>query len=594
MTDLEQLDGKINTLLQQAAPPPVELRKAMLELDDWINSPDYQALDSDTRSRLQNLRKELKTRMRSSNGVESSPIASPVVMPAQTTVTTPTESQAAPLPQAQASVAPPEPLPDHQPAAEENMENAEKLFYSGRYGDAIKLFDRVLQLDPKWERARQHRSEAENYLRTGYIPPVALPAEAASAFGKAQSAARVGRYADALAMLSRAQMALRDVGISRWQEGLEFEQKLQENIDAENVYKEGLRLFDQGQIDEAIDRIETAGRATGLPKYNDRAQQMRKVKETLRAIHDALSSLNIDPKVLGQAKTDLERLAAEHGDNPALDRLRSRFENTLPRALTPLKDQVRTLKSQAERAETIEDTLFHIQQARAALEQIRILEGLDETMERTQADLDRQAREVQKAQADLLLARTSLDNSPAWPIQAARLYQTLHPRFPNDPGVAQLQRDLGRFYVLRAGLRAGLVLVGILLLALIGWLAFNRFQAYQLSLTPTITPTATATHTSTPTPTATATSTATPTPTATPSPTPTPMVGAALRDIWARHGCYESFTATGRIPAGGQIYFLTAERRFDNFNRECALIEYRREGVSIIGWVLMLDIGPVP
>ena len=98
------------------------------------------------------------------------------------------------------------------------METAEKLFYSGRYAEAIQLFDRVLQLEPNWERARQHRSEAENYLRTGYIPAVALPTEAASAYGKAQSAARVGRYADALALLEKAQNSLRELGILRWQE----------------------------------------------------------------------------------------------------------------------------------------------------------------------------------------------------------------------------------------------------------------------------------------------------------------------------------------------------------------------------------------
>jgi tetratricopeptide (TPR) repeat protein len=207
--------------------------------------------------------------------------------------------------------------------AEQQMEDAERLFYSGRYAEAIKLFDRVLQLEQGWERARQHRRVRE--LSHRLYPTVALPVEAASAFGKAHPGS-VGRFSDAMAMLSRAQTVMRELGIQRWQEGLEFEQKLQENIDAENTYNEGMQLFEQGKIDEAIERVEIAARATGLPKYNDRAQVLRHVKDTTRAINEALSSPNIDPKMVTQAKADLDLLVAKHGENPALVRLRARLE----------------------------------------------------------------------------------------------------------------------------------------------------------------------------------------------------------------------------------------------------------------------------
>jgi hypothetical protein len=64
-----------------------------------------------------------------------------------------------------------------------------------------------------------------------------------------------------------------------------------------------------------------------------------------------------------------------------------------------------------------------------------------------------------------------------------------------------------------------------------------------------------------------------------------------MRDVWARSGCYEGFTATGKIPSGGELIFLPTERRFDQFNRECVLVEYQTEGKSVIGWILLLDIG---
>jgi hypothetical protein len=75
------------------------------------------------------------------------------------------------------------------------------------------------------------------------------------------------------------------------------------------------------------------------------------------------------------------------------------------------------------------------------------------------------------------------------------------------------------------------------------------------------------------------------------TPTPTPLAGFTLREVWARSGCYEGFNALGRIPLESQVRFLPAERRFDNFNRECALVEYQSEEGSVIGWVLLMDLG---
>jgi hypothetical protein len=66
----------------------------------------------------------------------------------------------------------------------------------------------------------------------------------------------------------------------------------------------------------------------------------------------------------------------------------------------------------------------------------------------------------------------------------------------------------------------------------------------------------------------------------------------AQRAIWARGGCYEGNRAVGKIPEGGVVRFLPAGRRFDDFNRECVFVEYvNPEGGSIIGWVLIADLG---
>lgn len=593
MTTFDQFTTTANQLLTQENTPPLELRKILLDADDLIHSDEYQQLAEDQRLQVQNLRKELKNRIQQMELGTSADLVLEVPPDVVKQSQPPPEPDALPVRQSTPPEPASSPTPGYDPAAEAHMEEAEKLFYSGRYSEAVRLFDRVLHLEPKWERARQHRLESENYLRTGYIPPVALPSEAASAFGKAQSASRVGRYEDALALLQKAHASMRQAGIQRWQEGLDFEQKLQENIDAEKVYVEGGQLFAEGRIDEAIERVEAAARATGLPKFRDRAQSYRRVRDKMRQIHESLSSLSADPKVIGQAKVDLDLMLSEFGANPMLERLASRLQSVIPRAIAPLKEQVRTYKAKSERADTLVDAISYAQQARNSVDQIRQLSDLDEGLERLQDEIDRSLQELNKLESDLSSARTAYQNHPSWPSSAYKTSLEVRARFPQDPQVQQLNRSLAGFKAMRlAAFGLGAIVI-IMLLFFLGSLGMDRYRLYQLAQTPSPTSTATRTPTATFTPTATATATSTVTPTATFTPTATPINGFALRDIWARNGCYETFTATGRIPLGGEVVFLTSERRFDQFNRECALVEHNAFGRSIIGWILLMDLSPI-
>jgi tetratricopeptide (TPR) repeat protein len=586
MTQMNELLERLEGLRDQEAPSLVELRNVMLEVDEFINSDEYQSLSLQDRSVLQSARKELRQLIRQQEGAGEGRDGNSKVQPLAN-APAPGPGGAGLQPGDGGGTA----VREHHPMAEQQMEAAEKLFYSGRYAEAINLFDRVLQVEPNWDRARQHRSESENYLRTGYIPAVALPSEAASAYGKAQSAARVGRYADALAMLERAQANLRELGIQRWQEGQEFAQKLQENIDAENVYLEGLDQFQKGQFDEAIERVETALRATGQPKYEDKVKEFRRVKDMVRGINETLGQAVIDPKALSQVKADLDGLVGQYGENSTFTRLRGRFESAIPRTVEPLKEQTRGLKTQSERAPTLEGALYLANQAKQQLDQIRNLEGFDDSLDRLQTEVDKLLRNLQKYDGDIQAAQRAIENKPNWPSEAWKISEEVRVRYPNDPGVIDLKRSLQRFQWTLLGLRAGGVLIGILILLSLISYGRGRWNAYQLSLTPTVTPTSTATATSTPTQTLTPTATSTPTPTLTPTLTPTPISGITQRDVFVRRGCYENFTAVGKVPAGSRLRFLPADRLFDNFNRECILVEYIGEGGAVIGWMLMVDVG---
>jgi hypothetical protein len=327
----------------------------------------------------------------------------------------------------------------------------------------------------------------------------------------------------------------------------------------------------------------------------DKAQDLRQVKEATRQILETLSQATVDPQSAVQAKATLDTLRAEYGENPAFDKIVERFRMVTPRVVEPLKEQTRALKNQAERAATLEEALYLSKQARQNLDQIRNLEGVDESLDRLQMEVDQLQRLILRFDNDLQSAQRAYENRPNWPSEAARLSADVRERYPGDPGVSKLSRNLRSYRWKLLGVRLGVILLGLLALALLGWWGMGRFQAYQLALTPTITltPTLTATATLTPTSTPTVTPTQTPTPTITL--TPTPIAAIAQRDVWARAGCYESFNAAGRIPAGGAVRFLPAERRFDDFGRECVLVEFvRGDGGSVIGWVLTMDLGAAP
>ena len=304
-----------------------------------------------------------------------------------------------------------------------------------------------------------------------------------------------------------------------------------------------------------------------------------------------VSSPEADPKAMAQAKAELDVFAGEYGENPAILRIQARLETVIPRITAPLKESARALVSQASSAPTIENSLYLARQARQQLDQIRNLEGLDENLDRLLVEVDTLLNTSLQADHDLKLAVAAYESKKSWPVEAWRLSREVRSRYPNDPTVARLSRNLRPYHLSLLLLRSLAILLAMgLVVLLIGW-GLGRFQAYQLSLTPTITPTPSATPTVTPTPTSTPTPTATFTPTPTLTLTPTPNIGMTLRQVWARSGCYASFDANGRIPEGGLVRFLPDERRFDDFDRECVLVEYAGPDKSVIGWVLISDLG---
>jgi hypothetical protein len=256
-----------------------------------------------------------------------------------------------------------------------------------------------------------------------------------------------------------------------------------------------------------------------------------------------------------------------------------------------LKDQVRSLKSQAERIQAMDVAAAKAKQGRELLEQVRGLGYFDPTFQELQAEIEKLLRELQDLEDELGQALTLRHAHTIWPAAALQISTNVLARYPNDPRVAEFNQSLNPYRSLRTAIKVLIIIVSVAIASALGWFAYTARQNYLISLIPTSTPTMTATATATRTATPLPTATATPRPSATPTITPTPLTGVIGRDVWVRDGCYETYAARGRLYANSILIFLPADRRFDNLGRECVLVEYDApDNSTLIGWVLIADL----
>lgn len=487
----------------------------------------------------------------------------------------------------------------HDPAAERMMDEAEEAFYKGNYQLAIPLYEKVIQMEPGWTRAQEHHSEAEEYLRSGNIPSVALPPEAGKAYGKAQSAARVFRYKVALDYLDEAFEHLQEAGVKRWREGEELRHDLENQMQAYDVYKEGLNLLTQGELVGALGKIQTAASAVAIPEYIDKANEVRQDINMLNDVSDTVSlSGKIPPAKLADARTKLERIRMKYGEVSQLSRLRNRLDLLIPATIQNLLENTQRLKLEAAEAPTASLARQKVDLARENLDLLRQLDAYDSQSLSLENEISTLETEIHANEDAMTRAEEALKTgNKFFALDALKISAKPRKRFSQDPKVLELKRAFLPTYII-GGLAAILALI---VLGLLISLAFRGISnaAYERNLARTPTITSTPTITLTPTITPTATITPTPTPDYSPTPTytvtPTPVVEVrTLRDVWARNGCYDSFRATGRIEAGQILTIMPMpDRSFDTFNRECILVEYRAGDFSIIGYVLMADVATV-
>ena len=71
MTPFEPLESQFERLMAEEQPDLIELRKLALEIEEFLNSDDYQTLSIQDRGRVQNVRREIKAKIRAIEGGEN-------------------------------------------------------------------------------------------------------------------------------------------------------------------------------------------------------------------------------------------------------------------------------------------------------------------------------------------------------------------------------------------------------------------------------------------------------------------------------------------------------------------------------------------
>ncbi len=528
----------------------------------------------------------------------------------------------------------------HDSAANKIMNDADDLYWKGKWKEAYDLYMQVLKLEPGWPRAEEYAQKAKyNYDNKVGIPKIAIPDTVKIPFARAESALSRWEVENAKTFVDNAYKESFKLGLGKWDELEDLQFRVENYLDIHNSYLLALS-FPEDQIDEAIEKIDAAYEQSRRPLYaaklgefkekkvqkifeeseklfklgkieeaitkcnevlNQQPQNIRfsdalaeyvKYKETLQEIGRYLESPKI---VFGQFLEIenrlklLQNILAKYPDSAKnhtiLKELKGRFEAQKPLVLSDLKSNITTLERRYESATKVEDAESAHHEVNELLDLLAHIGADANDVKRFTDRRDNRQIELEAYSNDLKTLVQQVTNKKKFLTKedADRANEILE-RFPNDLGAKKFQKPLGEYQIRRNLFTYGIAALVVLVLGIVAIVSINAWSDYVISLTPT------ATMTLTPTPTLTSTPTSTPTQTPIPSSTPLPPQLRVTRDLNAKSGCYEDYRVVGEIRVGSIVNLLQSDRKFDNVGRECVLVEFEGENESVVGWVLLVDL----
>jgi hypothetical protein len=135
------------------------------------------------------------------------------------------------------------------------MEDAYQAHKENRLEEAVKYYEQALKIDSSYLRAKENLQRVKSQLKLKNISSESLPAEAAIAYSKAQSNARVGRYKEALKLIKKAHALVEITELGTWKDGIEFHKHIEQQIIIEEEFEKVVKAAETQDLRIAFDLL---------------------------------------------------------------------------------------------------------------------------------------------------------------------------------------------------------------------------------------------------------------------------------------------------------------------------------------------------
>ncbi len=206
-------------------------------------------------------------------------------------------AQPAPAPRSEerppsSDVAPP--LSELSPEIFQQLGQARRLFYAGDYYEAADALTAILRAAPNAQEARERLAQIEDHIKRGIVPDSRVPFEARTAFGRAQSLERAGRFEEARESYRLALEEARKGGplLQNWLPAVEALMRVDNSMIARESSREADSLLKADQWREAAEKYDVVLKL--LPddsQARERLGLLQKVQEQTEAMRAQLSDL---------------------------------------------------------------------------------------------------------------------------------------------------------------------------------------------------------------------------------------------------------------------------------------------------------------